>query len=68
MSEPNKEIKDLIRKNDIRMNMIADGLGISESTFYRWLRRDLPHAKKVAIKKVIKEIKIERINTLQESI
>lgn len=39
---------------------IAEKLGISEPTFYRWLRRELPPEKRESVLQAIEQIKAQR--------
>ena len=57
---PNTDIKELLRKNRIYQWEIAAKLNISEITFCRWLRTDLPEEKQQLIRKAISEITAER--------
>lgn len=52
----NLDIRTLILNNRLRQFMVAKELGVSEFTFSRWLREELPPKKK-------KEV-VEAINRL----
>lgn len=45
----NLEIREIIRKNRIRHYEVAAALGVSEYTFCKWLRTELPADKKAKI-------------------
>ncbi len=55
----NQEIREKIDKCGIRQFEVAAACGVSEFTFSRWLREELPPDKKerveIAIEKIIKE-------------
>lgn len=59
MRERNQEIRQAIRKARIYQYDVADKLGISENTFIRWLRKELPQDKKALILQAIEELKKE---------
>ena len=52
----NQEIKDTAKQNGVRMWMIADALGIADTTFCRKLRRELPAEEKEKIFGIIREL------------
>ena len=52
----NYEIRCAIQQHRLRHYEIASALGINESTFSRWLRNELPEAKKKEIFRVIEQI------------
>ena len=45
----NQEIRQELRKANVRQWEVADSLGISEFTFTRWLRKELPTDRKNAV-------------------
>ena len=45
----NQEIRQELRKANVRQWEVADSLGISEFTFTRWLRKELPADRKSAV-------------------
>lgn len=53
----NKDIRKLARVNDIPLWKIANGLGITDSTFSKWLRKELSDTKKQEIILIINELK-----------
>ena len=57
---PNSNIKELLRKKRIYQWEIAAKLNVSEITFCRWLRQDLPEEKQLQILSAIAEIDAER--------
>lgn len=46
MKKNNSDIREAARKNGVYLYEIADTLGVSEPTFNRWLRKELPEQKK----------------------
>ena len=54
----NQEIKTLIKQKRLRQWEIAKELGVSEFTFSRWLRTELPDAKKKKIVDVIEHMRV----------
>lgn len=54
----NVEIRELIRKKRLRYYEIAEVLGVSEFTFSRWLRNELPENKKREVINAIEQVKI----------
>lgn len=57
---PNANIKDLLRRKRVYQWEIAAKLNVSEITFCRWLRQDLPEEKQRQILKAINEIVADR--------
>ncbi|WP_142301029.1 helix-turn-helix domain-containing protein [Bacillus sp. 7884-1] len=55
MLNRNQDIKEA--KKDVPDWAIAEKLGISENSFYRWIRKELTIEKKVMIMQAIKELK-----------
>lgn len=53
----NLEIKEALKNAHMRHWILADELGIDESTLVRWLRHDLPTGKKEEIMKIIESYK-----------
>lgn len=52
----NLDIRDALKKNNIRHWELADALGISQYTLCVWLRRELPDDRKSQIFKLIEEL------------
>lgn len=52
----NIDIRTTARIADVKHWEIAEKLGVSEITFSRWLRKELPADKKEKIKQAIKEV------------
>lgn len=50
----NKKVRDVIKNAGIKNYEVADVLKINESTFYRWMRHEMPEEKQLHI---IQEIK-----------
>lgn len=53
----NEEIRQAISHAGIKQWKVADALGISEATFTRWLRKELPPEKKLEILSTISRTK-----------
>jgi transposase-like protein len=60
MFNRNQDIKEA--KKDVPDWAIAEKLGISENSFYRWIRKELPAQKKETIMIAISELKRELEN------
>ena len=56
----NDRIRALARANHVPLWLIADTLGISESTMTRKLRKELPDSEKQEIFKIIDELAAEK--------
>lgn len=56
MVKANLDIRKKAKASNIPFWMIADRLHISEVTFVRWLRHELPDSQKAKIFKIIQEI------------
>lgn len=52
----NRDIRDLITSRRLKHYEVASALGISEYTFSKWLRNELPEQKKEKIRMVIANI------------
>lgn len=57
---PNANIKELLRRKRIYQWEIAAKLNVSEVTFCRWLRNNLPEDKQQQILNAINEIVADR--------
>ena len=53
----NLDIREALKNANMRHWVLADELGIDQSTLARWLRHELPTGKKKEIKKIIKSYK-----------
>jgi hypothetical protein len=60
MFNRNQDIK--VAKREVPDWAIAEKLGISENSFYRWIRKELPNEKKAMIMHAITELKNELVN------
>ena len=49
----NEDIRATARREKVYLYEIADALGVSESTFNRWLRKELSETKKADIRAAI---------------
>lgn len=56
----NKLIRDMIKNKRLKQWQVADMLGISEATFVRRMRHELPDAEREHILKVIDDMEVER--------
>jgi predicted XRE-type DNA-binding protein len=59
MPKKNIDIREAIKKANFPQWMIADRMGVTDTTFSRWLRKELAEDKKQEIFNLIKEIKQE---------
>lgn len=55
----NKDVRKAARCADVNLWQVAAELGVSEPTFYRWLRTELPEEKKAAIMAAIEKLSKE---------
>ena len=55
----NEAIRQEIRESGIYQYQVAMKLGVSEMSFIRWLRAELPEKKRIAIIEAIREVKKE---------
>lgn len=60
MKKRNKDIRAAARQNKVYLYEIADVLGVSEPTFIRWLRKELPDQKKADVMAAINLIVAKR--------
>lgn len=49
----NKDLRDEFRIANVKQWEVADAIGISEMTFVKWLRRELPDDKKKLVREGI---------------
>jgi len=52
----NEDIRKEIESAGVRHWQVADAIGVSENTFIRWLRKELPDEKKAEVRSAIKKI------------
>jgi len=52
----NIEIREKIRTNGLTHYQVAEKIGVSEFTFSRWMRKELPIGKKTIVFKAICEL------------
>lgn len=57
----NKYVRELIRSKKIKYWQVANVAGISENTFSRWLRYELPEDKKNLILEAINNLAKEAV-------
>jgi hypothetical protein len=57
LTKCNLDIRQHIKNEGLPFWAVADRLGIADTTFSKWLRKELPEEKKQEILKVIDEIK-----------
>ena len=55
----NIELREMLRRQRIRHYEVAAVLGISEGTFCKWLRTELPPDKREEVLEAIKKIESE---------
>lgn len=57
MSYPlNSDIRAAIKRHNLRQYQVAEKIGVSEFTFVRWLRKELPEERKQIIFAAIEEL------------
>ncbi len=49
----NKDLRDEFKSANVKQWEVAEAIGISEMTFVKWLRRELPDDKKVLVREGI---------------
>lgn len=62
----NEDIRAAARQNKVYLYEIADALGVSEPTFLRWLRRELPESKKSDVRAAIEIIAEQKKGELND--
>lgn len=55
----NIEVRNAIKNSGLKYWQVADALNVSDSTFTKWLRKELDPEKKVAVMKAIDKLKTE---------
>ena len=55
----NKEIRNAISSSGLKYWQVADALNIADTTFTKWLRKELDPDKKAAVMKAIDKLKTE---------
>lgn len=60
MMKANMQIRRLAGEKLIFQWQIADRLGVSEPTFYRWMRKELPEEKRKQVINAILDIEAEQ--------
>lgn len=63
MSKKNIDIREAIKNSGFSHWFIADRLGVTDTTFSRWLRKELAEEKKKEIFQIIKKLESEVENT-----
>lgn len=58
----NKDLREEFRIANVRQWEVAEAIGISEMTFVKWLRRELPEDKKKLVREGISKVKKSRQN------
>lgn len=56
----NREIRALAAERRVKMWQIADAIGIADTTFSKWMRRELPEDKKRQALEAIEAIAAKR--------
>ena len=54
--KPNKEIREAIKNSSLNKYEIAYEIGIADTTFSVWLRKELPEDKKQLVLNAIKKL------------
>ncbi|QNU66551.1 hypothetical protein EHE19_017115 [Ruminiclostridium herbifermentans] len=52
----NKDLRDAFRIENVKQWEVAEAIGISEMTFVKWLRKELPEEKKALVREAIKKV------------
>lgn len=52
----NKDLREEFRIANVRQWEVAEAMGISEMTFVKWLRRELPDEKKSLVREAIRKV------------
>lgn len=65
MTKCNLDIRQQIKNAGLPLWLVASQIGIADTTFSKWLRKELPDTTKKEILKAIEEIKVERQQELQ---
>lgn len=52
----NKDIRELIKKKRVFHYEVAEALGVTVTTFSKWLQRELPEEKKNLIRSAVEKI------------
>ena len=52
----NKDLRYEFRIANVRQWEVAEAIGISEMTFVKWLRRELPEEKKKLVREAIQKV------------
>lgn len=53
----NQDVRNLAKDNNIPLWKIADGLGITDSTFSKWLRKELSDETKQKVIEIVNKLK-----------
>lgn len=56
MKKPNDDVRLFIRQKGLCLWQVADQLGVSDMTLFRWLRKPLKDDKKQAIINAVNEL------------
>lgn len=59
MTERNGALKRELKRECIPYWQVAEKMGVSESTFIRWMRKDLNPIVSASVRKAIEELKSE---------
>ncbi len=57
----NKEIKELLHRENIYMWQVAKKLGVHETTFCKWFRDELSQEQVQRVLSAVEEIKLDRL-------
>lgn len=56
----NEQIRTVMHRSGVKQWEVAEQLGISEFTYSRWLRTELPDSKRVQILQAIEDVKKQK--------
>ena len=57
----NKQIREVMRDNNIYMWQVAKKLNVNETSFCKWFREELSEERKQQVMSAIEEIKLDRL-------
>lgn len=62
----NKQLREIMRENNIYMWQVAKKLNVYETSFCKWFREELSEERKHQVLSTIEEIKLDRMNYVKE--
>lgn len=63
----NKKLLELLRRENIRHWQIAEVIGMHESAFSRWFRKELSQEQRVQVLSAVEEIKLKRLEEQKQA-